>query len=167
MSSINNQYAEDRDLVLECVTQHYKKVDKRGNHRVQVRVDAFNDIVLVECEYKGILYRDWFHEGVPVFTYWLSREQRIDIVKAFFEEGYTQSKIAQMLGFSPTTIGKDVRYLREIHVLPEEGNPWREKPTLSNHRFKVGKLELVATGNNKQQRYHEQLSRVHREMASS
>ena len=165
MSTINTQYAADRDLVLECITNHYKKNEKRGNHRVQIRVDQFSEIVLVECEYKGILYRDWFCDGAPVHTYWLTRDQRLDIVKSFFEAGYKQSKIALMLGFSSGTIGKDVRYMREAGILPSEGNPFREAPTVANHRFKVSKLELVT--NNHSKSHHAQLDRVARAMASS
>jgi hypothetical protein len=165
MSSINNQYAEDRDLVLECITEHYKKSEKRGNHRVQVRVDTFSGVVLVECEYKGILYRDWFLDGAPVYTYWLTRDQRIGIVKTFFEAGYTQSKIALMLGFSPSTIGKDVQFLRCSWQIPREGNPYREKPTLAKNHFKISRLKLVSNGRGKS--HHAQLNRVARTMASS
>jgi transposase-like protein len=165
MSTINTQFSEDRDLVAECMTNHYRKA-QRGNHRMQLRVEQFSSITLVECEHKGKLHRDWFHEGAPVITYWLTRDERIDIVKQFFVEGYTQSKIAIMLGFSASTIGKDVRYLRDNGELPEEGNPFRVTPVLMNNRFRAGKLELVSnTHVNSEALHHQQLDRVARTMA--
>jgi phage anti-repressor protein len=159
-----SKFAQDRDLILECITKHYNR-GQRGNHRVQLKVDQFKSVTLVECEHKGKLFRDWFLDGAPAYTYWLTRDQRIDIVKSFYEAGYSGIKIATMLKFGSGTIYRDIKWLRENGILPE-GRPEKEAPEVVKGSFKIAKLELVAnTGSEVEtQRI---LSKVRRTMAAS
>lgn len=159
-----SQFAPARDLIMECIQRHYTRA-QRGNHRVQLKLDQFSDVTLVECEFKGRLYRDWFLDGAPVYTYWLSRDQRIDIVRDFYTAGYSGMKIAQMLKFAPATIYRDISYLRENGELPV-GKREREVPTLVKGTFKIPKLELV-TNTDSEASSNRVLEKVRRTMAAT
>jgi DNA-binding transcriptional regulator LsrR (DeoR family) len=120
---------------------------------------------LVECEFKGKLYRNWFLDGAPVYTYWLTRDDRIGVVQSFYEAGYTQAKIAAMLQFSATTINKDVKYLRENGELPV-GRIERLEPLKVNNSFKIAKLETDIASTSEAINM-QVLSRVRRSMAAA
>lgn len=157
-----SQFAPKRDLILECITNHYKK-GQRGNHRLQLKVDQFEHVTLVECEFKGKMFRDWFLDGAPVFTYWLTFDQRVDIVRRFYLAGYSGTRIADMLMFAQATIYRDIKHLRNSGELPEGRMP-KVKPPITKHTFKVSQLELVF---DREALHQQTLGRVKRAMAAA
>lgn len=58
-----------------------------------------------------------FRDGAEQYSYWLDADERRPIVAKMMLAGMKQSKIAQLLKFSPSTIGSDVKYLRVYTTL--------------------------------------------------
>jgi hypothetical protein len=67
------------------------------------------DRVQVACFIEEDLNSYW-----PVFTYWLTREQRIPIIARMYKQGMSGTKIAQFLKLAPATIYRDLGYIRNV-----------------------------------------------------
>lgn len=136
-----HQYAVDRDLVKECLDFHYN-ASLTSRRRVQIQMDQFDEVTMIEANTNGKITRDWFCKGSPVFTYWMTREQRAPVIARFWKEGYSGLKIAQMLGFSANVIYSDVRKMKDAGFLPET----REKviPIIVKNQFQPNRKLVKA-----------------------
>jgi transposase-like protein len=107
-------------------------VQRAGKHRAQIHLEQVENITLLTVTIGRKSNTQYFLDDVRAFTYWFNREERAPLVKHYYHEGLTRSRIAAFLGVSPTTIGKDVRALRDNNELDENKRTRRSdiRPTL-------------------------------------
>lgn len=82
-------------------------------HRAQLHLDKYDNLVLLTVTIHKRTTTLWFQDGVRVFSYWLTQSQRAPMVKKMHYEGMTNKRIGEFLGFHATTIGKDLKAMRE------------------------------------------------------
>jgi hypothetical protein len=113
---------KDFDAVEDAILSAYQ-MNKNSRRRVQVKIDMFKNITLLEIYIGNVKGKDYkyrqrlFRDGVETFSYWLDQEQRCPLIAKMLFEGYSQARTAEMLGFHVGTIHKDVRYMREKTTL--------------------------------------------------
>lgn len=110
------------DVVEDAILQAYQ-TNLSTRHRVQIKVDRFAGISLIEViigqvETRGYKYKMRLFRGqTETYGHWLTQEERCPIIAKMLREGYKQTQIAKMLDFYPGTIYKDVSYMREFTTL--------------------------------------------------
>ena len=82
-------------------------------HRAQVHLDKYDNIKLLTVTIHKRTASFWFLDDVRVYSYWLTQSQRAPMVKKLHYEGMTNKRIGEFLGFHATTIGKDLKLMRE------------------------------------------------------
>ncbi len=121
--------AKEFDAVEDAILLAYQ-TSRTSRRRVQIRMDRFKDITLLEILIGNVKdpsdlktrVRLFWHGGEIVgaketWGYNLTREQRCPIIAKMLFEGYTQQRISEMLQVSAGTIHKDVRYMRDSTTL--------------------------------------------------
>lgn len=117
------------DAVEDALLKAYQ-MNKNGRRRVQVKMDQFKNITLIEIITGNVKHPDEVKIRVRLFWngdemlgaretwgYNLDREQRCPIISKMMFEGYTQQRISEMFQVHASTIHKDVRYMRDHTVL--------------------------------------------------
>lgn len=117
------------DAIEDAIMSAYQ-VNKRSRSRVQIRMDKFKEITLVEILIGNVKKPDELKKRVRIFYqgdemvgpketwgYNLTREQRCPIISKMMFEGYTQQRISEMLQIHASTVHKDVRYMRDQTVM--------------------------------------------------
>jgi hypothetical protein len=152
------------DVVEDAILQAYQ-TNRNKRQRVQIRMDRFKDITLLEVLIGNPKKPDelktrirLFYNGDEVnpkretWGYNLNREQRTPIIqKMLVEGGYTQTRIAEMLKVHVSTVHKDVRYMRyETTMLADyEFRPSRTiavvktTPAVSRRKTNTGESHVV------------------------
>lgn len=134
---------EVRDFIKEYLDLAYEKCMK-SKHHAQVHLDHYQNITLVTVTIYDRKQTVWFVDGLPNFAYWLTQEQRIPFVAKMWKEGITGTTIAKMLGFSPSTIYKDLKYLREVSPFQIEGRFTKELIKPSKTILPEGEMRMIA-----------------------
>lgn len=109
-----------RNFLEEYLTMAKERCDKaRLKQFCRLTVEYFEnmavvtvmiaDRVQIACFIEEDLNSYW-----PVFTYWLTREQRIPIIARMYRQGVSGTKIAQFMKLSPATIYTDLKYVRNV-----------------------------------------------------
>jgi hypothetical protein len=112
---------KELDVVEDAILKMYQ-TNKGNRRRVQIKVDQFAKITLVECFIGNVKSTEYgyrmklFYHGEEVRETWgynLTREERQPIIAKMLFEGFTQRRVSEMLRLHVSTIHKDVRYMRE------------------------------------------------------
>ena len=85
----------------------------KKNQRVYLEVDNFLNVTYVRSQVGRRIEAKLFLDDVEQFGSWMFREDRIKFIIAMLPYGYRYRRIATMLGFSYSTICKDVAWIRE------------------------------------------------------
>jgi hypothetical protein len=132
------------DAIEDAVLSAYQS-NKNSRRRVQIRMDKFKELTLVEILIGNVKNPDDLKKRIRIFYqgeemvgpketwgYNLTREQRCPIISKMMFEGYTQQRISEMLKIHVGTVHKDVRYMRDHTVLLDgyEFRPSVKKPTV-------------------------------------
>lgn len=88
-------------------------IDAKPPYRGVVSMLHFGEYILIKSEICGEIERRWFHQNNPIYYYHMSREERLPIVHAMYLAGCSIAEIAEMMGFSSSTISNDVQRLPE------------------------------------------------------
>jgi hypothetical protein len=84
-----------------------------------------------------------FVDDMPVFTYWLTREQRIPLIGRMYKQGISGVKIAAFLKLAPATIYRDLSYIREVSPFKIE-NRIERKDVKKGRIIPEGDFKLAA-----------------------
>lgn len=85
-----------------------KAVDTPPPYRGKVSMLHYGDYVLITSEICGEIERRWFHEQNPIYYYHMTREARLPLVRAMYVSGCSPAEIAELIGFSATTVSADI-----------------------------------------------------------
>lgn len=85
----------------------------KKNQRVYLEVDNFLNVTYVRAQVGRRIEARLFLDDVEQFGSWMYREDRIKFIIAMLPYGYRYKRIGTMLGFSASTISKDVAWIRE------------------------------------------------------
>lgn len=111
---------KEQDRIKAYLDDAYARglVSKR---RVHIEMDKYLSFCWVKVTIGGKIETVRFHEGFEVWTPWMTQHDRLAWIAEMVKEGYKMNRIATMLGFSPSTIYKDAKLIRETksHMLEE------------------------------------------------
>lgn len=142
------------DAIEDALLKAYQ-MNKNSRRRVQVKMDQFKDVTLIEVFIGNVKKPDDVKVRVRLFWngdeqvgpretwgYNLAREQRCPIIAKMLFEGYTQQRISEMFQVHVGTIHKDVRYMRDHTALliGYEFRPSKSK-TSARRKAAVGQVE--------------------------
>lgn len=119
VAEINEAHAASQATRSEASVDHVKLyMDKyytqgaRSRHAVKIQLEKFLNITILEAYIGSRHYKHHFLDGAPIFTYWMTKDQRRPWIAKMVREGYRGCKIAEMLQFSRSTIYNDIKYLK-------------------------------------------------------
>ena len=145
-----------RNFLEEYIALAKERCDKaRTKHFCRLMVEYFEnmavvtimiaDRVQVACFIEEDLNSYW-----PVFTYWLTREQRIPIIARMYRQGMSGTKIATFLKLAPATIYRDLGYIRNVQPFKIENrttlraSDMRQSRIIHDGDFKLAALNFEA-----------------------
>lgn len=120
---------KELDIIEDAILQAYQ-TNKNARRRVQIRMDKFKDITLLEIITGNVKDPEDMKKRIRLFWqgtemvgpretwgYNLVREQRCPIISKMLLEGYTQKRVSEMLQIHVSTVHADVRYMRDHTAL--------------------------------------------------
>jgi hypothetical protein len=112
------QEQQQRNYLFEYITIAQERCDKaREKYYAMVKMEYFEHLAIVTIQVGDRTQTACFlqEQGfwAPVFTYWLTREQRLPLVGRMYKQGISGTKIAQFLKLSAGTIYRDLATIRE------------------------------------------------------
>lgn len=150
----NNVQATPRNFLEEYITLAKERCDKaRHKQYCRLSMEYFEnmavvmimiaDRVQIACFIEEDLNSYW-----PVFTYWLTKEQRVPIVARMYKQGISGIRIARFLKVASSTVYKDLQYLREAQSYKIENRltltngTLRESRIINDGDFKIAALNF-------------------------
>lgn len=103
---------KEQDLVKQAIDAIYEEL-KMARHRARLEVDRYLEFVYVKAIIGHRVEERRFHSGIEIYTPWMIQHDRLPWIASMIREGYTKKRIGIMMGFSPSTIYKDVKFMRE------------------------------------------------------
>lgn len=100
------------DRIEQAIKKAYLE-NKGSKHRVRVELDKCLNIAILKIQVGSRVTITRYLDGVEIFSSWMVKHDRIPVTWRMVKEGYTYARIGLMLGFSASTIAKDMAYLRE------------------------------------------------------
>lgn len=91
------------------ITLALARINKDQRVRGQLHIDQIEEITLLTVTVHDATKMYMFHQGIRVYSYWLTREERAPLVKRLYLEGMTYKRVGEFLGFHASTIASDVR----------------------------------------------------------
>lgn len=108
-----------RNFLEEYITLAKERCDKaRLKQFCRLTVEYFENmavvtIMIAERVQVACFIEEDLNSYWPVFTYWLTREQRIPIIARMYRQGMSGTQIAKFLKLAPATIYRDLGYIRQ------------------------------------------------------
>lgn len=145
-----------RNFLEEYVTLAKERVNKaRTKQFCRLMTEYFENMAVVTITIADRVQIACFIEEEdesywPVFTYWLTKEQRQPIVARMYRQGMSGTKIAQFLKLSPATIYTDLKYLRDVQPFKLDNrvkmrvSDLRPSRIISDGDFKIAALNFEA-----------------------
>lgn len=145
-----------RNFLEEYVTLAKERCNKaRTKHFCRLMTEYFENMAVVTIQIaERVQIACFIEEDLnsywPVFTYWLTREQRLPIIARMYRQGMSGTKIAQFLKLAPATIYRDLAYMRDVSPFKLDNRvtlratDLRQSRIISDGDFKIAALNFEA-----------------------
>lgn len=145
MAAKNNQ----RNYLNEYLQIAMERVNRaKSKFFSRLSMEYFENLAIVTITIGERQQLACFVDDMPVFTYWLTKEQRIPLVARMYKQGISGVKIAQFLKLSASTIYNDLKYIREVSPFKIENRTllaqYKNARIIPEGEFKIAALNFQA-----------------------
>ncbi|SAL03463.1 hypothetical protein AWB81_06423 [Caballeronia arationis] len=81
----------------------------------------FGRYTLVTSEVNGVIFRRWFLDQSPIYSYYIETTERRHLVAAVYKSGCKVGEVAELLGLTDSAVSADLKFMRANY--PDQVEP--------------------------------------------
>ena len=140
---------KQRNFFNEYLEAAMERVNKaKEKYFARLSMEYFENLAIVTITVGERQQMASLVDDMPVFTYWLTKEQRIPLVARMYKQGISGVKIAQFLKLSASTIYNDLKYIREVSPFKIENRTllaqYKHARIIPEGEYKIAALNFQA-----------------------